>query len=86
MAWDYSRMGGGETGMQADSEEPDSPSSSGSAVNKEQAAVGATLANVPLSTATLPNDSGLFGAGCVSFSTTQPNHPPTHPRLGSLAS
>lgn len=47
-----------ETGMQGDSEEPDSRSSSGSAVNKEQAAVRAALANVPLNTFTIPNDSG----------------------------
>lgn len=47
---------GGTTGMQGDSEEPDSRSSSGSAVNKKQAAVGAALANV--NTFTIPNDSG----------------------------
>lgn len=44
--------------MQGDSEEPDSRSSSGSAVNKEQAAVGAALANVPLNAFTIANDSG----------------------------
>lgn len=49
---------GGETGMQGDSQEPDSRSSAGAAVNKQQAAVGAALANVPLSTFTIPNDSG----------------------------
>lgn len=49
---------GGETGMQGDSEEPDSRSSSGSAVNKEQAAVGAASANVPLNTFTIANDCG----------------------------
>lgn len=54
-----------ETGMQGDSEEPDSRSSPGSAVNKEQAAVEAAFANLPFNTFTIPNDSGWLSFRCV---------------------
>lgn len=43
--------------MQEDSEEPDSRSSCGSAVNKEEEAVGAALECVPLKKYTNHNDS-----------------------------
>lgn len=49
---------GGDGGRRGDSEEDDSRSSSGSAVNKQPGGCQSHFGNVPLNTFTIPNDSG----------------------------